>query len=137
MKSTHVFTAQTTCLFFTKLLIEPDFPCLADEIAEQCPDMNIEVAAFTVSEKSSNSRVKALPKSAYSSDAIWKNGYGIIYNTASTRGRANHTVSGHHLPDSETPYEWRFAGGRMVVHFHMFFKKKIKHTLSCYGQFLE
>ena len=29
---------------------------LADEIAEPHPDMNIKVAAFTVSEKSSNSR---------------------------------------------------------------------------------
>ena len=33
-------------------LIEPDFPSLADEIAEPRPDMNIKVAAFTVSEKS-------------------------------------------------------------------------------------
>ena len=33
---------------------EPDFPCLADEIAEPRPDMNIKVAAFTVSEKSIN-----------------------------------------------------------------------------------
>ena len=32
----------------------PDFPSLADEIAEQHPDMNIKVAAFTVNEKSSN-----------------------------------------------------------------------------------
>ena len=45
-------TAQTTYLF----LIKPDFPCLADEIAEPCPDMNIKVAAFTVSEKSINTR---------------------------------------------------------------------------------
>ena len=30
------------------------FPCLADEIAEPRPDMNIKVAAFTVSEKSIN-----------------------------------------------------------------------------------
>ena len=30
-----------------------DFPSLADEIAEPRPDMNIKVAAFTVSEKSS------------------------------------------------------------------------------------
>ena len=36
--------------------IEPDFPCLADEIAEPRPDMNIKVAAFTVSEKSINSK---------------------------------------------------------------------------------
>ena len=33
---------------------QPDFPCLADEIAELRPDMNIKVAAFTVSEKSIN-----------------------------------------------------------------------------------
>ena len=31
-----------------------DFPSLADELAEPRPDMNIKVAAFTVSEKSSN-----------------------------------------------------------------------------------
>ena len=30
------------------------FPCLADEIAEPSPNMNIKVAAFTVSEKSIN-----------------------------------------------------------------------------------
>ena len=52
MKCTHVCAAQTTYLFFTKL--EPDFPCLADEIAEPRPDMNIKFAAFTVSEKSIN-----------------------------------------------------------------------------------
>ena len=50
MKCTHVCAAQTTDLFFTKLKIEPDFPCLADEIADPRPDMNIKVAAFTVSE---------------------------------------------------------------------------------------
>ena len=33
---------------------EPDFLCLADKIAEPRPDMNIKVAAFTVSEKSIN-----------------------------------------------------------------------------------
>ena len=41
-------------LTLTKLQIKPDFPCLADEIAEPHPNMNIKVAAFTVSEKSSN-----------------------------------------------------------------------------------
>ena len=51
MKSTHVCAAQTTYLFFA-LEIEPDFPCLADEIAETRPD--IKVAAFTVSKKSIN-----------------------------------------------------------------------------------
>ena len=33
-------------------IIQPDFPSLADEIAEPHLDMNIKVAAFTVSEKS-------------------------------------------------------------------------------------
>ena len=42
MKCTHNCAAQN------------DFPCLADEIAEPRLDMNIKVAAFTVSEKSSN-----------------------------------------------------------------------------------
>ena len=37
--------------------MKPDFPSLADEIAEPRPDMNIKVAAFTVSEKSSNNIV--------------------------------------------------------------------------------
>ena len=37
-----------------KRLSKPDFPSLADEIAEPCPDMNIKAAAFTVNEKSSN-----------------------------------------------------------------------------------
>ena len=54
MKCTHFCAAQTTYYFFTKLKVKPDFPCLADEIAEPRPDMNIKVAAFTVSEKSSN-----------------------------------------------------------------------------------
>ena len=39
-------------LIFTKLEIKPDFPSLADEIAEPHPDINIKVAAFTVNEKS-------------------------------------------------------------------------------------
>ena len=34
-----------------------DFPSLADEIAEPRPDMNIKVAAFTVSGKSINSKI--------------------------------------------------------------------------------
>ena len=34
--------------------MEPDFSYLADELAEQRPDMNIKVTAFTVSEKSIN-----------------------------------------------------------------------------------
>ena len=41
--------------------IEPDFPCLADKIAEPCPNMNDKVAAFTVSKKSYNNS-SASPK---------------------------------------------------------------------------
>ena len=37
--------------------MKPDFPSLADEITEPHPDMNNKVAAFTVSEKSSNTLV--------------------------------------------------------------------------------
>ena len=44
MKCTHVCAAQTTYL-------EPDFYCLADEIAEPRPDINIKVTAFTESIK--------------------------------------------------------------------------------------
>ena len=54
MKCMHICAAQKAYLLFTKLQIKPDFPSLADEIAEPHPDMNIKVAAFTVSEKSSN-----------------------------------------------------------------------------------
>ena len=49
MKCTHVCAA-----LLYQIIIEPDFPYLADEIAEPRPDMNIKVAAFTVSEKSIN-----------------------------------------------------------------------------------
>ena len=55
MKCMHVCAAQKRINSFTKLYIKPDFPFLPDEIAEPHPDMNIKVAAFTVSEKSSNS----------------------------------------------------------------------------------
>ena len=41
-------------LILHQIIIEPDFPCSADEIVEPRPDMNIKVAAFTVSEKSIN-----------------------------------------------------------------------------------
>ena len=54
MKCTHVCGAQKAYQLYTKLQIKPDFPSLADGIAEPHPDMNIKVAAFTVSEKSSN-----------------------------------------------------------------------------------
>ena len=37
-----------------QIIKKPDFPYLADEIAEPRQDMIMKVAAFTVSEKSSN-----------------------------------------------------------------------------------
>ena len=43
-----------------QIINKPDFPSLAYEIAEPHPDMYIKVAAFTVSEKSSNTKF-ALP----------------------------------------------------------------------------
>ena len=54
MNCMYVCVVQTTYLFLTKLYIEPDFPCLANEIAEPSPDMNVKVEAFTVSQKSIN-----------------------------------------------------------------------------------
>ena len=51
MKCIHFCAAQK--LIYS---IKPDFPSLADEIAEPHPDMNIKVAALTVSEKSSNTK---------------------------------------------------------------------------------
>ena len=51
MKCTHVCAAQKTYYFFTKLQIETDFPCLADEIVEPRPYLNIEITAFTGSDK--------------------------------------------------------------------------------------
>ena len=54
MKCMHVCAAQKAYLLFIKLLIKPDIPSLANEIAEPHLDMNIKVAAVTVSEKSSN-----------------------------------------------------------------------------------
>ena len=49
--------------------LAPDFPCLADEIAEPRPDMNIKVTAFTVSEKSINTTRNA-PYKQPSHDSI-------------------------------------------------------------------
>ena len=54
MKYTHVCSAQKSFLTLYQIINKTDFPYLADEIAEPRPDMNIKVAAFTVSEKSSN-----------------------------------------------------------------------------------
>ena len=39
-------------LVLHQIIIEPDFSCLADGLAEQRPDIKIKVTAFTVSEKS-------------------------------------------------------------------------------------
>ena len=46
-------------LVLHQIIIEPDFSCLADRPAEQRPDMNIKVIAFTVSEKSINILMKS------------------------------------------------------------------------------
>ena len=58
---TYDFHAMHACLCGSKslltlyqIIIKPDFPSLAVEIAEPHPDMNFKVAAFTVSEKSNN-----------------------------------------------------------------------------------
>ena len=59
MKCTHVCAAQKANLPLYQIINKPDVPSLADEIAEPHPDMNIKVAAFTVSEKSSNMRFKS------------------------------------------------------------------------------
>ena len=40
---------QNNLLILHQIIIEHDFPCLADDIAEPRPDMNIKVAAFTLS----------------------------------------------------------------------------------------
>ena len=53
MKCAHVCVAQTTNINSSPNY-KSDFPSLADEIAEPRQDMTIKVAAFTVSEKSSN-----------------------------------------------------------------------------------
>ena len=62
MKCTYVCAAHITYLFFIKLLIEPGFSCLADEIGEPRPDMNIKVAAFTLSEMSIITRLRKISK---------------------------------------------------------------------------
>ena len=48
------FRGPKSLLTFYQIIIKPDFPSWADEIAEPQPDMNIKVAAFTVSKKSIN-----------------------------------------------------------------------------------
>ena len=48
-------------LTLNQIINKPDFPSLADEIAEPHPDMNIKIAAFTVCEKSSDTFLLHLP----------------------------------------------------------------------------
>ena len=43
-----------------QIINKPDYPSLADEIAQPHPDINVKVAAFTVSEKSSNTPILVL-----------------------------------------------------------------------------
>ena len=62
MKYMHLCAAQKAYLLFTKSWIKPDFSSLAVEIAEPRPVMNIKVATFTVSEKSSNRKGILRPK---------------------------------------------------------------------------
>ena len=50
---THL-SSPNSLLILHQIIIEPDFLCLANEIAKPRPDMNIKVAAFTVGEKSTN-----------------------------------------------------------------------------------
>ena len=50
---------------------EPDSPCLADEIAEPRPDMNIKVAAFTVSKKSIKSLKTKYITHMYTYPRLW------------------------------------------------------------------
>ena len=50
----HARLRGSKILFTLYQITKPDFPSLADEIAETHPDMNIKAAAFTVCEKSSN-----------------------------------------------------------------------------------
>ena len=47
MKCMHVCAAQKALLTLHQIINKPDFPSLADEIAQPHPDMNIKVAAFT------------------------------------------------------------------------------------------
>ena len=42
---------QNNLLILHQIIIEPDFHCLEDEIAEPRPDINIKVTAFTKSKK--------------------------------------------------------------------------------------
>ena len=56
MECAHV-CGQKSLLTLYQIMNKTCFPSLADEIAEPRPDMNITVAAFTVSEKSINTMI--------------------------------------------------------------------------------
>ena len=59
-----------------------DFPSLADEIAEPHPDMSIKVAAFTVSEKSSNTYMHIKGKLLilqFGHEGVVSNGVNALY----------------------------------------------------------
>ena len=57
----HARLRGSKCLLtLLKLEIKPDFPSLADEIAEPRPDLNITVATFTVSEKLINTKINCM-----------------------------------------------------------------------------
>ena len=58
MKCMHVSRLKKLINSLPNYKLKPDFPFLADEIAEPHPDMYIKVAAFTVSEKSSNTKLE-------------------------------------------------------------------------------
>ena len=50
MKCTNVCAAYNLSILH-QIINKPEFSCLADKIAEQRPDMNIKVTAFTESKK--------------------------------------------------------------------------------------
>ena len=57
MKCTHICGPKKLINSLPNYKCKPDYPSLADEIAEPRQDMNIKVAAFTVSETSINMRI--------------------------------------------------------------------------------
>ena len=64
-----------------QIINKPDFPSLADEIAKPRPDMNILVAAFTVSEKSINTMLFKSHEHIYILTTDGRTHIAIIENT--------------------------------------------------------
>ena len=64
MKCTHVCGPKSLLTLY-QIINKPEFPSITNEIAEPRPDMNIKVAAFTVSEKSINIVVVFLAQQSY------------------------------------------------------------------------